>query len=114
VGIAAAPGRRSRGEEERKGEGRRLTSETQSSAKGKEKKKREAAWAGTGRGWWAAGPPGQKGGEGLLCFFSFSFSNSFQVNLLNSNSNQIFFKLFTKFYNLFRSHTSNQKPYKAK
>jgi hypothetical protein len=41
----------SRGEgEERKGEKGRLTSGTQSSVKEKEKKKREAAWAGAGRG----------------------------------------------------------------
>jgi hypothetical protein len=52
-------------------------------------------------------------GEGKFSLF-FSFSNSFQTKLLNSKSNQISFKSFTKFYNLFKSHTSNQKPCKAK
>jgi hypothetical protein len=81
--------------------------------KEKKKKKREAAWAGAGRVWWAAGPPGEKGGEGFLGFFLFFF-NLFSNQSLNSNSNQNSFKLLTKFYNLFRSHTSNQKPCKAK
>jgi hypothetical protein len=62
----------------KEGEGRRLTSGTQSSAKGKEKKKREAAWAGAWREWWAIGPPGQKGGEGFLCFFPFLFQTLFK------------------------------------
>jgi hypothetical protein len=41
------------------------------SAKGKEKKKRKAAWAGVGKDWWAAGPPGQKGKK-VSSVFSFS------------------------------------------
>jgi hypothetical protein len=71
----------SRGEgEERKGEGRRLTSGTQSSARVKEKKTREAAWAGAGRGLvgrWAAGPE-RRGGFHL--FFSFLFQTLFKSN----------------------------------
>jgi hypothetical protein len=55
---------RSRGGRRKEGEKGRLTSGTQPSVKEKEKKKkkREAAWAGAGRVWWAAGPPGEKGG----------------------------------------------------
>jgi hypothetical protein len=60
-------------------------------------------------GCWAAGPKGKRGK-----LFSFSFSNSFQNILLNSNANQTFFNFSQNFYNLFRSHTSNQKPCKAK
>jgi hypothetical protein len=82
--------------------------------RGKKKKKGGRAWAAAGSGWWAAGPPGQKGGEGKLLFFSFLFFKLFSNQSFNSNSNQISFKSFTKFYNLFKSHTSNQKPCKAK
>jgi hypothetical protein len=78
------------------------------------KRKREAgAWAAAGRRWWAAGPPGQKGGEGRFLFFLFFFK-LFSNQSLNSNSNQIPFKSFTKFYTLFKSHSSNQKPCKTK
>jgi hypothetical protein len=84
------------------------------SAKEKEKKKEPVAWAAVwgGGGWWAAGPPGRKGEEvSFLCFFLFKlFSN--QTFKLKFKPN--FFKLFTKFYNLFKSHTSNQKSCKAK
>jgi hypothetical protein len=72
AGIAAAPGRRSRGEEEeRKGEGRRLTGGAVLSARGKKKKK--GGWGVGCRGeWlvgrWAAGPE-RRGGK----FFSFLF-----------------------------------------
>jgi hypothetical protein len=62
------------------GEGRRLTSGTQSSARVKEKKTREAAWAGAGRGLvgrWAAGPE-RRGGFHL--FFSFLFQTLFKSN----------------------------------
>jgi hypothetical protein len=55
----------------------------------------------------AGGPPGWKGEKGKFLFFLFFFK-LFSKQLLNSNSNQISFKSFTKFYNLFKSHTSNQ------
>jgi hypothetical protein len=43
------------------------------------KRKREAgAWAAAGRRWWAAGPPGQKGGEGRFLFFLFFFQTLFK------------------------------------
>jgi hypothetical protein len=62
----------------------------------------------------AAGLLGQKVSEVSFLFFSFSFSNSFQNILLNSHSNQTFSNFSQNFYNLFRSHTSNQKPCKDK
>jgi hypothetical protein len=87
-------------------------------ARQREKRKRKGerqAWAAAGRGkagCWATGPKGKRGK--FLSFFSFSFSNYFQINLLNSNSNQTFLNFSQNFYNLFRIHTSNQKPCKAK
>jgi hypothetical protein len=105
-------GRGRGGEEERKATGERLTSGTGLSVKEKENKK--SRWRGLLRGesWWAARPPGQKGEEVSFLFFSFfkHFSNqTFKLKFKPS-----FFKLFTKFYNLFKSHISNQKPCKAK
>jgi hypothetical protein len=48
---------------------------------------------------------------GFLFFFFKPFSkHPFQT----SNSNQFYFKFFTNFYNLFKSHTNNKKPCKAK
>jgi hypothetical protein len=81
-----------------------------------ERKRKEKGGGGVGwRGEWLVGRwaarPERRGGKFLFFLFFFKpFSNI----LLNSNSNQISFKLFTKFYNLFKSHTSNQKPCKAK
>jgi hypothetical protein len=60
-----------------------------------------------GGGTWAAGPLGQKVSE-VSFLFSFSFSNSFQINLLDSNSNQTFLNFSHNFYKLFKPHTSNQ------
>jgi hypothetical protein len=61
-------------------------------------------------GCWATGPKGKRGK-----LFSFvSFSNSFQNNLSNSNSNQTFLNLLQNFYKYFRIHPSNQKPCKVK
>jgi hypothetical protein len=112
--IAAAPGRLSSGERKKKGKGRGEADRRGPviSVCGKKKKmKKETGRCGRGlMGRWAARPDRR---EGFLCVFSF-FSNTFPIILLNSNSNQNSFKLFTKFYNLFRSHTSNQKPCKAK
>jgi hypothetical protein len=78
----------SRGEgEERKGEKGRLTSGTQLSAKEKKRKRRRRGLA-----WGVAGGPlghrARKGERGKFSFFS--FSNSFQTNLLNSNSTKFF------------------------
>jgi hypothetical protein len=57
---------------------------------------------------WAEG----KGGK--LYLFSFSFSNSFKTNFSFQIQTK-FFQIFSQeFYKLFRSHTSNQKPCKAK
>jgi hypothetical protein len=79
----------------------------------KRKEKEEpGAWAAAGRrlvGCWAAGP---EGGEGKFSFFF--FFKLFSKQLLNSNSNQTFSNFSQNFYNLFRNHTSNQKPCKAK
>jgi hypothetical protein len=92
-----------RGEgEERKGEKGRLTGGTQLSVKGK-KRKRRGRRRGLARGV-ANGPLGQKGREASF----FLFPNSFQIKLFFSNSNQNSSNLFTKFYKLFRSHTSNK------
>jgi hypothetical protein len=110
----AGLGEAEEGEEERKGDGGetdrwgRLVSET------KEKK-------GAGRvgcnGEEVDGLLGRQAGreEGKFSpFFFFSFSNYFETKLLNSNSNKNFSNFSTNFYNLFKSHTSNQKPCKAK
>jgi hypothetical protein len=70
-----------------------------------ERKKKEKGDGGVGC--CATGPKGKRGE------FSPFFSNPFQNNLLNSNSNQTFSNFSHNFYNLFRSHTSNQKPCKA-
>jgi hypothetical protein len=75
--------------------------------KRKEKEEGGVGWHGewlVGR--WAAGPEREKGVSFLFSLFFFKlFSNqSFKFKF-----NQIFFKLSTKLYNLFRSHTSNQK-----
>jgi hypothetical protein len=115
AGFAAAPGRaKQRGEEERKATGGeydrwgRFVSET----KEKKKRSRERGLQ-RGGGWWAAGLPGRK--EGKVCFlFFFSLFKLFSKQLLNSNSNQTFSNFSQNFYNLFRNHTSNQKPCKAK
>jgi hypothetical protein len=87
----------SRGEgEERKGEKGRLTGGTQPSVKEKEKKTGEAAWAGAGRVWWAAGPPGPNGWPALIfVFFLFLFQTSFS-NHFSSKFKSNFFKLFSR------------------
>jgi hypothetical protein len=114
AGIAAAPGqaeqRGGRRKEGGRGEADRWGPIISVRGK-KKKKKRETGRCGSElMGRWAAGPE-RRGG--FLCFF-FSFSNSFQIKLFLSNSNQNSSNLFTKFYKLFRSHTSNQKPCKSK
>jgi hypothetical protein len=81
---------------------------------GKKEKRRRRRRAAARKGCWASRPAGPKGKEGKFSFFSFSFSNSFQIKLFLLNSNQNPSNLFTKFYKLFRSHTSNQKPCKSK
>jgi hypothetical protein len=78
AGIAAAPGRRSRGEEEeRKGEGRRLTGGAILSARGKKKKK--GGWDVGCRGEWLVGRWAvgleRRGGK---FFFSFLFQTLFK------------------------------------
>jgi hypothetical protein len=55
---------------------------------------------------------GMKGKE--VRFSLFSFSNTIKTKLLNSNSFKTFSNFFTKFYKLFKPHTSNQKPCIAK
>jgi hypothetical protein len=60
-------------------------------------------WAAAGGSWWAGKPKGER--DSL-------FFKLFSKQLFLSNSNQNCFKLFTKFYNPFRSYTSNQKPCK--
>jgi hypothetical protein len=61
VGFTAAPGRarQRRGRRRKEGDRGRLTGGAVSLAKGKEKKKRRAAWAGAGEriaGCWDTGP----------------------------------------------------------
>jgi hypothetical protein len=56
-------------------------------------------WRGEGMVCRWAVVPERRGGFPL--FFSISFSNSFQVNLLNSNSNQIFFPNFSQNFIIF-------------
>jgi hypothetical protein len=107
--FVAAPGRLSSGV--RKKKGKEMGGGAHLSARGNQKKKK-----GGGVGWRgekADGPLGQKGREVSFLFF-FLFSNSFQIKLFLLNSNQNPSNLFTKFHILFRSHTSNQKPCKAK
>jgi hypothetical protein len=69
----------------------------------KGKRKREAgAWAAAGRSWWAAGPPGQKGGKGKFSFlFQTHFKTSFKLKfkskfLLNLSQNFIIFLKVTQ------------------
>jgi hypothetical protein len=91
AGIAVAPGRARQRRGRKKGKRRgRLTGGAEMSAKERKKKMEPAARATAGEDWWAAGPPGRKGKEVSFLFFFFSFSDSFQTNLLNSNSNQTF------------------------
>jgi hypothetical protein len=68
------------------------------SAKGKENKKRKAAWAGEGKDWWAAGPPGQKGKK--VCFVFFLFQNYSNSNFSFQNQTKNSSNFFTKFYTL--------------
>jgi hypothetical protein len=84
--------------------------------RGKEKgNKKTAAWAAAGeRLDGLLGRRAEKVSEAGLFFFLFLFQTLFKTTFQNSNSNQISFKIFTKFYNLFKSHTRNQKPCKAK
>jgi hypothetical protein len=111
--IAAAPGRLgSEVKKKKKGKGRGEADRwgpLVSEKKTKEKERSGVGW----RGEKADGPLGQKGREVSFLFF-FLFSNSFQIKLFLLNSNQNPSNLFTKFHILFRSHTSNQKPCKAK
>jgi hypothetical protein len=106
--------RAEQGKRKKKGRGERLTGGAQSSPVEGKRKGRAGRWAVAGKRCWASRPAGPKGKEGKFSFFSFSFSNSFQIKLFLLNSNQNPSNLFTKFYKLFRSHTSNQKPCKAK
>jgi hypothetical protein len=83
-----------------------------SATAGKEKKK-----GGRGplrlRGKWAGGPLGQKGKEVSLFSLSFCFSNSFQINLLNSNSNQKssnFSQNFINFLDFTQATKNHAKP----
>jgi hypothetical protein len=55
-----------------------------------------------------------KKGKEVSFFFFFFFFKPFSNQPFKFKFKSNFFKLFTKFYNLFRSHTSNQKPCKAK
>jgi hypothetical protein len=110
-GGGGGPARQRRGRR-RKGDGVRLTGGAGVSV---EERNRERGRRGLGRcgekdgGCWVVGPNGKEGK-----FLFFSFSNSFQIKLFLSNSNQNSSNLFTKLYKLFRSHTSNQKPCKYK
>jgi hypothetical protein len=74
------------------------------------KEKRRGRRAAAGRRRWAAGPLGPKGKKVSFVFFLFLF----QFKLFLSNSNQNSSNLFTKFYKLFKLHSSNQKLCKAK
>jgi hypothetical protein len=76
----------------------------------KKKRKETAARAVEGEG--DSGLLGRK--VSVVGFLFFLFKTLFKPTFQTSNSNQISFKSFTKFYNLFKSHTSNQKPCKAK
>jgi hypothetical protein len=82
-----------------------------SERKTKEKERRRCGLA-RGEDRWAAGP--ERLGGKLSLFFSFLFQTLFKSNFFLLNSNQNPSNLFTKFHKLFKSHTSNQKPCKAK
>jgi hypothetical protein len=116
VGIAAAPGRAKQRRRRRKeGGGEEADRWGQSVSERKEKEKGRPG-RGLPRGV-AGGPLGRrarKEGRVSFSFFLFFFFKLFSKQSLNSYSNQISFKSFTKFYNLFKSHTSNQKSCKAK
>jgi hypothetical protein len=58
---------------------------------------------------WASGPLGRKVRGEILFFFSFYFSNSFQIKSFQFKLKQNFSNFFTEFYKLFKLHTSNQK-----
>jgi hypothetical protein len=66
-----------------------------------------------GKGKWAGGPLGRKVRWGFFSFLSFSFQTLFNQNFKIQIQTKPF-KLFTEFYKLFKLHTSNQKPCKAK
>jgi hypothetical protein len=111
--IAAAPGRLGSEVKKKKGKGRGEADRwgpLVSEKKTKEKERSGAGW----RGEKADGPLGQKGREVSFLFFSFLFQTLSKPNFFLLNSNQNPSNLFTKFHKLFRSHSSNQKPYKAK
>jgi hypothetical protein len=110
--IAAAPGRAEQRGGRRKEGGEGEADQWDPAVSERKEKKRRGRRHGLARGV-ADGPLGQKGREVSFSLF-YPFFKPFSNILLNSNSNQISFKLFTKFYKLFNSHTSNQKPCKAK
>jgi hypothetical protein len=60
-------------EEERKGEGERLTGGAQSSAVEGKRKRGRRDWAAAVGSWWAGRPAGPKGKEGKFYFFLFLF-----------------------------------------
>jgi hypothetical protein len=82
-----------REEEERKGEGERLTGGPRSSAPRGKREGEGVSWAGAER---VDGPPGPKGWPVLISFFFFFFFKlHFQIIFhLKFNSN--FFKLFSR------------------
>jgi hypothetical protein len=115
AGIAEARERT----EQRKGKGRKEeegapTGGVPMSAAAGIKEKRRGRRAAAGRRRWAAGPLGTKGKKVSYTFFPFSFPNLFQFKLFLSNSNQNSSNFFTKFYKLFKLHSSNKKLCKAK
>jgi hypothetical protein len=101
----------------RKGEGERLTGGVAVSArankiKRERERERERERDGPARGE-LGGPAGLAGPKGERVRFSlFSFSNSFLKQPFFSNSNQTLSNFSQKYINLFRNHTSNQKPCK--
>jgi hypothetical protein len=80
------------------------------SAEKRKEKGKAGEWTAARKGRWAAGPLGRK----VRRFLFFSFPNLFQFKLFLSNSNQNSSNLFTKFYKLFKLHSTNQKLCKAK
>jgi hypothetical protein len=114
--IAAAPGQAEQRGGRRKEGGEGEADQWDPIVSERERKEKEGGgvgWRGEGlMGRWAAGPK-RRGGFPVVFFFFFFFK-LFSNQSFKFKFNQISFKFFTKFYNLFRSHTSNQKPCKAK
>jgi hypothetical protein len=113
--IAAAPGRAEQRGGRRKEGGEGEADQWDPIVSERERKEKEGGgvgWRGEGlMGRWAAGPK-RRGGFPVVFFF-FSFSNSFQINLLNSNSTKFllnFSQNFIIFLEVTQATKNHAKP----